>query len=195
MRYRVYGLEIISKAPRGPLVVEADSEGAAPALAREQGMQAELVEPVDMPIPPYDDPRLPDSPRLPAAEPVTSRDQLRRLGEQLRRSVGWLRHTGSVCWSSAAWRLCSAWQSGSTPSLGRDQIAARRHSFGGGSHAIGGEGHRPTSGLHPHVDAPTMTAGFHSRRFGRPCKAPRARATIRLDHKTPLVPFARHFSW
>ena len=74
MRYRVYGLDGISKAPRGPLVVDADNEEAARALAREQGMQAEAVEPVDAPTPP------PGGPPRPAAEPATSREQLRRLG-------------------------------------------------------------------------------------------------------------------
>lgn len=83
MRYRVYGRDGISKTARGPLVVDADSEEAARALAREQGMQAEAVEPVVDPIPP------PSGPPRPAVEPVTSREQLRRLGrmgrEQLRR--------------------------------------------------------------------------------------------------------------
>jgi hypothetical protein len=63
--------------------VDADSEQAARALAREQGMEAEAVELVVDPIPP------PAIPPRPAEEPVTSREQLRRLGgagrEQLRR--------------------------------------------------------------------------------------------------------------
>jgi hypothetical protein len=74
MRNRVYGLDVISKTARGPLVVDADSEEAARALAGEQGMQAEAVEPADVPI------LQTAAPVRPAAEPITSRDQLRRLG-------------------------------------------------------------------------------------------------------------------
>ena len=74
MRYRVYCRDGISKTARGPLVVDADSEEAARELAREQGMQVEAVEPADVPI------LQPSGPVRPAAEPVTSREQLRRLG-------------------------------------------------------------------------------------------------------------------
>jgi hypothetical protein len=46
MRFWVYGIDSASKAPRDPLFLEADSPEAAQAQARELGMQAEEVEPV-----------------------------------------------------------------------------------------------------------------------------------------------------
>ena len=45
MEYWVYGLDVITKQPRKPLRLEADSEEAARAQATKMGMQVEAVDP------------------------------------------------------------------------------------------------------------------------------------------------------
>ena len=46
MRYRVFGRDAVSKEPRAPLFVEADSEEAARNAAASQGLEAEEIEPI-----------------------------------------------------------------------------------------------------------------------------------------------------
>jgi hypothetical protein len=61
MRYWVYGVDGVSKEPREPLFIEADSEEAARQQARDQGMEVAEIDPVQ--------PRSEGTPAHPAAEP------------------------------------------------------------------------------------------------------------------------------
>jgi hypothetical protein len=49
MRYRVYGVEGVSREPRAPLELETDSEEAARLQAKEMGMAVVQVEPIRPP--------------------------------------------------------------------------------------------------------------------------------------------------
>jgi hypothetical protein len=66
MRYWVYGLDNLSKQPREPLFLEAESLEAARAQATELGMQVEDIEPVE----PRAAQAMPPSP--PARAPIRS---------------------------------------------------------------------------------------------------------------------------
>jgi hypothetical protein len=72
MRYRVYGLDAISKEPREPVIIEAASEEAARQQATEMGIAVESVEQPDAPMP------SPPPPRTRRADP-----RLTPLGQQV----------------------------------------------------------------------------------------------------------------